>query len=689
MPDARVLTRYVPDASFGFERGHARARARVEVWLADRRLKAEGHLEGDEIDLRVAKARLRGSTKLDAAIDAWRWEAKRLEGAQAIVHVASGSIASQDAPRQRIVDVRGLDIAVGVPEVDLDNPMKTFHATVDMPDAEIIDRRLLRGYLVRGQEIQITMSHARFSARCEIDVKDHFGSGTLDLHYDRLGFTLAELALLADVRAHARVHDWAWEHGDLAVDEANVDVANVTVTMHVGQSGQAPALAVRRIALEAKRFAFNDPLSHVELKGILAGGELTDPVALDAFLAPGSEILFDAHKNGARFDAQLVAAIDRHVAHGTVRASGRGVGFRSQKVRVRGEVEASADVEGWRLYEDKMRVKSSRVLIQRAAVDLREAKSESGVDGESPPDLHAQRIELRAKTDELDLAHPSLDRVDYRLVLDDARMDDATQLGVLLSKADAVAFAVESGRARGDADITVSRSEGKATGGVKLVLEDAGMRFHDTHLNGNFEIAANVKGFDGDTVDISGSRIAMRDVKVRGAAAETSAWSGELRLLQGAVRISETPTFDAFAQFRADNAKPFLAMMLGNSVPTFVAGLLAAEGLSGQARIALERERVAILDAHVRGDDVVAYGDYVVVGEHVRGAVVVAKGPFSAGVKVDDNGTSVRLWALESWRKREEGAVLALFAEGEARAKAQRDSKVKVPAAAKGKPVAH
>ena len=689
MPDARVLTRYVPDASFGFERGHARARARVEVWLADRRLKAEGHLEGDEIDLRVAKARLRGSTKLDAAIDAWRWEAKRLEGAQAIVHVASGSIASQDAPRQRIVDVRGLDIAVGVPEVDLDNPMKTFHATVDMPDAEIIDRRLLRGYLVRGQEIQITMSHARFSARCEIDVKDHFGSGTLDLHSDRLGFTLAELALLADVRAHARVHDWAWEHGDLAVDEANVDVANVTVTMHVGQSGQAPALAVRRIALEAKRFAFNDPLSHVELKGTLAGGELTDPVALDAFLAPGSEILFDAHKNGARFDAQLVATIDRHVAHGTVRASGRGVGFRSQKVRVRGEVEASADVEGWRLYEDKMRVKSSRVLIQRAAVDLREAKSESGVDGESPPDLHAQRIELRAKTDELDLAHPSLDRVDYRLVLDDARMDDATQLGVLLSKADAVAFAVESGRARGDADITVSRSEGKATGGVKLVLEDAGMRFHDTHLNGNFEIAANVKGFDGDTVDISGSRIAMRDVKVRGAAAETSAWSGELRLLQGAVRISETPTFDAFAQFRADNAKPFLAMMLGNSVPTFVAGLLAAEGLSGQARIALERERVAILDAHVRGDDVVAYGDYVVVGEHVRGAVVVAKGPFSAGVKVDDNGTSVRLWALESWRKREEGAVLALFAEGEARAKAQRDSKVKVPAAAKGKPVAH
>jgi hypothetical protein len=690
VPDVRALQRYVPDDTpLGFERGGAHARAHVEAWVADRRAKADGRLEADDLELAVAKARVRGTTSVDGSVAAWYWEAKHLQGVTAKVHVATGSVASHRTPGRRVVDVRGLDIVADAADVELDDPMRAFHAKVDMPEAELVDRDLLRDYLPRGQKMQVAKGHARFDARCELEVVEHRGRGTVDVHSRRLGLTLEDLDLLADVRAHARVHDWAWEHGDLALDHATVDVTAVSATRH---GADAAALTIPRVVIEAKsdRFAFADPLAHVALTGAITGGVLSDPYALDKFLPPGATVLFDADAAGARFEAHVDAVVDRRVARGTISARGQGLGIRAERVRVRGDVDAAAGVEDWRIDEGKMRVKSSRLTIAKATARFGDANRRREPDGDSP-DLQAKRIELQLKTEDLDLAHPSLANVDYRLLLDDARMDDATRLGLLFPSTTAAAFAVESGRMRGDADIRVSRSERKASGGARLVLEQAGVRFHGTHLTGDFEVVAGVNGIDAghDGVDISGSRITMRDVKTAGGSAETSAWNGDVELLQGALWASEAPAFDAFAQLHADNAKPLLAMVLGKSLPKFVVGLLSAKDLSGQARITVEDGRAAIRDAHVRGDDVVAYGDYVVVGDRVRGAVVVGKGPVTAGVKVDDKGTFVRLFGLESWRAEEKRAALALFAQGEAEARAQAEAKeqakAKEPSNAKAK----
>ena len=670
LPDARAFGPYVPpDASVRIVSGHARAELRLEVWLAEHKAKGDVRLEADDLDLGIAKARVRGSTRLDTSVDAWRWQAMRVEGVNVKVHVAQGAIASDRAPDVRVVDVKGLDVAVDAPQLDLDDPMRAFHAKVDMPDAEIVDRGLLRNYLPKGQEMELAKGHARFDARCELDVEGHRGRGTIDLHSRRLGFTFAALDLLADVKAHARVHDWDWERGDLSVDRAEVDVTKVTATRH---GAARSALAIPRIALGAtsRRFAFSDPLGHLELSGSISDGELTDPVALDAFMPAGATVLFDTDRDGARFDARLVGTVERHVARGTLSARGNGIGLRGEKVRVRGDVDATAEVAQWRLDEGKLRLESSRITITKAAARFGDSNR---ADGGREPELEAARSELQAKTGELDIAHPTLAGVDYHFALQGAHMDDATKLSALFSKSDAVAFAVESGRVRADADVTVTPSARTASGGAKIVLEKAGARFHETHLSGDFEVVATVKGFDRDRdgIDISGSQITMRNVHAAGAAAETSAWNGDLQLLQGLVRASASPAFDGFAQLHADNAKPLLAMVLGKSVPKLVVGLVTADGLSGQARITVEPGRAAIREAHVRGDDVVVYGDYVVAGDHVRGAVVVAKGPLSAGVKVDDQGTHVRLFDLEGWRKDERHAALALFAQGEVDAKAK------------------
>jgi hypothetical protein len=381
------------------------------------------------------------------------------------------------------------------------------------------------------------------------------------------------------------------------------------------------------------------------------------------------------------------------------------VGAKGKKLLVRGDVDVSAEVEEWRLDEDKLRVKSSKATVDGVVVQFGEtnparAQEPAGAAGAAPitPDLEAKHVELRASAEELDIAHPSLRRLDYRLILDDARMRDARRLGVLFSsKRSAGApeqpsvFAVESGSARATADVTVSASHRTASGGAWIAFDEAGIRFHETHLAGDFEVIAGVNGYEpeADVVDVSGARILMRNVRTAGAAAETTAWDGELVLTRGAARVAEAPAFDGVVQLRAADAAPIVALALRNSIPKFLVGLVRAPNLTGRARILVEPDRAALLDVHLRGGDIELLGDYAVANDHVRGALKVAKGPLSAGVKLDDEGAHLRLFGLEGWRAKEKQGVLTLLEEAkaaaDANANADAKAKAKVDANAKAK----
>jgi hypothetical protein len=669
MPDVRSLARYVPpDASFGFMAGKGRVHGRIEAWLADRRVKGDAALEADDLDLRVAKTRILGGTRLDAAFDAWRWELEVLEGVHAKVHVAQGSIATEAEPAKHLVDVKGFDIGIDAAEVDLDDPMSDFEAKVDMPEAEIVDRGLLRNYMPRGKDMKVANGHAQFDAHCAIDVKAHLAAGRFDLHAHHLGLTLDDLDLFTDLEAHARVHDWSWEHGDLALDEAKVELTKLSSTKH-GAAG--PAATIAHLVVEAKtdRFAFSDPFQHIEIGGSLRGGVLTDPIALDAFLAKASKVHFDVAQSDARFEVDLHAKIEGRVAHGTIAARGHGIGIRGTKLRVLGDLDASADVTEWRIDESKLRVARSRIVLDNVV---------SSFGAQRGPDLRAHHVELTARIDRLDFAHPSLRGVDYHFVVDDARMDDAQSLNALFGSP---ALVVESGSARAAIDVTVLASRRTGSGGVLIAVDGGGVRYHETHLAGDVALNGMVKGFDTerDLFDFAGSTITLRNVRATGAKAQSGNWNSDVVLVSGALRVSEAPSFDAFVQVHADDANPILALALGNTLPKFLVGMMRAPQLSGQSRIVVEPGRVALLDAHVRGGDVEAVGDYVVRGEQQLGAFVLSKGPLSAGVKLDDRGTYVRLFRLDHWHAEEKRAALALFAapdpNAEARAKAEADAK--------------
>ena len=671
MPDVKALQSYVPpDASFGFMGGKGRVHARIEAWLGERRAKGDAALEADDLDLRIAKTRIVGGTTVDASFDAWRWELELLERLHAKVHVAKGSIATQEEPARHLVDVKGFEIGIDAPEVDLDDPMREFQAKVDMPDSEIVDRGLLQNYLPRGKDMKVARGHAQFDAHCAIDVKDKLGSGTFDLHSHRLGLTLDDLDLYTDLKAHARVHDWSWEHGDLALDEARVDFTELSSVKH---GAGRPAAAIAHLVVEAKtdRFAFSDPFQHIEIGGNIRGGRLVDPIALDAFLSKGSKVHFDAAPGGARFEVDLHAKIEGRVAHGTIAARGHGIGIRGTKMRVNGDLDATADVTEWRIDESKLRVARSRIAVDDVVAHFGAGEG---------PDVRTHHLELTARIGELDFGHPSLRGVDYHLFVDDARMDDARSMNALFASSSPSssppALVVESGSAHAAIDITVRASQATASGGVLIALDDGGVRYHDTHLAGDVALIGVVKGFDTDRdlFDFSGSTITLRNVRATGAKAATTQWNGDVVLASGALRVSEAPSFDAFVKLHADDANPILALALRNTLPKFLVRLVRAPRLSGQARIVLEPGRVALLDAHVRGGDVEALGDYVVRSEHALGAFVVSKGPLSAGVKLDDRGTYVRLFALQRWHQEEKRAALALFAAPDARAKAKAEA---------------
>ena len=664
LPDARRLEAYVPAQtrkSLSLRGGSAKARGSLELWRAERRAKGEVAIDAEAFDVRVAKARVQTGLGVQASVAAYHWDTNRLEGLKARVRVAGTSVAHEEAPQRSLIEASLIEVGFDGPEIDLADPLRAFSATVAVPQADIIDRGLLARALRGGGDVQLAGGHARFDGKGELEVHDHVASGSAAIHASRLGLTVDDRALTIDMRANARVHDWELARGRLVVDDASVVLSNLDLT---AAAGEASAFSVRRVALQAKsaRFDVAVPFENLLLAGSIEGARFGDPRGLNALLPEASALRFDTEPGKGSFDAKLQATFEHEVGRASLALRGQGLGGRGKKLGIRGDVEASVEISDWRVNSKTLRLQRSRVAFSDVAVRIgeREPGALSGA-----PDLTVKRVELRASIDAFDLAHPTVSAVDYRVILEDARMDDVRPLKQLLAAKDPYAFAIESGNAHAAMDIEVKGSTKTAAGQATIELANAGVRLHATHLVGDFQMIPLENGFDAelDGLNITGSTITMRNLKTVGAKVAASSWDADATLLGGAVRVTEDPAFDALVQIKADDATPVLALALQNRLPTFVVGMLKAPRLSGQARIAISAERSAILGARLRGDDVVLVGNYVVAGNRVRGAATVAKGLISAGVSVDDAGTYVRLFKLESWMKEQTAASMALFGE--------------------------
>jgi hypothetical protein len=212
-------------------------------------------------------------------------------------------------------------------------------------------------------------------------------------------------------------------------------------------------------------------------------------------------------------------------------------------------------------------------------------------------------------------------------------------------------FGIESGAAQLAADVTVSNSRGRATGFVDAAVARGVVRLDKTRLAGNVRLRARISGFDPDDerLDLTGTRLELRDVAVSGASAATSGWRGDVVLSPASLRLAGSPAFDGVVRLDASDARPLLAVLFGKSLPRFVVRLIAMPGLRASVRLVAAADQLAMLDLDARGGNVALRGSYAVRGAHRRGAIIARKAFLSVGLRLDDDGARVRLFGLQRW----------------------------------------
>jgi hypothetical protein len=647
LPDARVLDPYLPKGTqVRVVSGRAQAALHVELWVADRRAAGRATLHTNDLDLQVAKVRARGATTVNASVGSWSWETRHATGAHLVIRVDDASIATGDAPARTLVRVRGLSLDARGKDVDVDDPIRSFHAAITMPGGQVVNDVFLRAYLPEGGEMHIAHGQAHFDARCDVDVKDHRAAGTLDVDADRVALAFRDLHLVANVSAHAVVHDWDWARGDLAIDAARVDLRNIGLAR--ASSAAAVTIAHVGVAVSSPRFSFSDPLARARLAVAIEDGKVKDPTAIDEFLPKGSTFTFVA--DDGSFGVDLAADVTKHVAAGKLAVTALGMGIAGQKLLVAGDVRIDAAVERWDFDRQTIGLEAAEVAVDhvRGALD-RSVKA---------ADFTADRIALTVNAPSFDLAHPSLRGVDYRLRIGRADLHDARVFNALLPGEKL--FAVESGSAQVSADVALSPSRRTGEGRVHVMLRDAAVRFQKSHFAGQFTVDARVAGFDPEhsAFDLAGSRLWMRDVRVTGASTSTSAWQGDVVLRAGTLRFDPAPAMDGTLAIDARDASPVLALLLGDSLPRFLVGLTNMPRLHGSAQLDLAPGLLVLSALDARGGDIAFRGAYVARDDHHHGAFVIEKGPFSAGLLVADDGAHLHFFGLEGWLRDETGAAM-------------------------------
>jgi hypothetical protein len=659
MPDGTMVTagdlsRYIPpNTPVAVVGGGAQVSARVEGWLAEKRMTGRGSLRSDGLDLHLAKMDVRGAMSVQAAFGSYGLETRRLERGSIAVAVFRGALSSTTSPGAAVVRLRGAQLEASAPVVDLGDPLRDLRVTLALPFGEVVSRALLEPYLPRGAGLQTTSGHVRFSLHGRLVIADYLARGSLELQSTELRLAYGAMRLDAGLRVNARVHGWRWETGDLALDDAKADLQNVTITDSTSTDRDAPpAMTVARLAVDATspRFEFEKPMALVKLSARVADANVRDSSAINAMLPENASYALDA--DGGHFDARLDASVEDRIAWGTIRATATSMGAGNSMLRLRGDVDLMADFVGWNLQSNTIAWLDSRVAMTRVA-------GRFGARG--PPQLSVDRVALLTRAPRFDLRGPTLRGADFHLVIDGAELSDAAALSPLLSTDGTIGIA--SGAAHATANLAISSSQGTARGGVDVDVDRGGIWLDPLYLSGDFRLRARVTGFepDGQRLDITGTRLEMRDVAISGASAATSDWQGDVLLSPASLRFAGEPLFDGVVGLEARDARPLLAIAFGNSLPRFVVGLIAMPDLNASTRLVATTHQLAVLDLYARGGDVAIRGNYAMRDAHRRGAIVARKAFLSVGVRVDDDGARVRLFGLQRWLREETREVKKLL----------------------------
>lgn len=566
-----------------------------------------------------------------------------------------------------LLDARGPtqngDVLVRVPDVqmvldsralDLASPFGDLHGVLDAPAMEIPHLARVAALLPKDAPIEHLEGAARAVMHLEGWRERPRLAGRVSLTADAVRAKAKDVDLDGALSASASVGSWS-------VDDGRLDDLAATLTLGQARIGRAgrPVAELTRATFVGKSASMrtSDPLARfvawldVPRARILA----RDPVL--AITGKPSAVRLAQGHDVVR--AHVHVAATEHRAAGTVELASEDLELGGARAGVRGAVHALARVRDWD-------IGGQHAVLEDAAIDVTNAAlTRPGTPHPSP--LGA--LHVRARTPRLDFDAPWRE-----LQLEaDAAIANAKVLSELMSEGSL--FRVDAGRLAMTARLTTSEARGAASGFLDVALDRAALGFQETTLAGDFHLRTNLAGYDATNkaFGLEGTRLSMRNIQAHGATTETNFWNGDVTLDDARLKLAPYVELDGDMKLRADNARAFLAVLMREDLPKVLAGVAEMPNVRAEARVTVGTRQVAIRGFQAEGGDFRVHGLYGVRAEQKRAALIVEKGPVSAGVQLDDQGTSVRLFGLEGWLDEQRRAVVKLLdgpdAPGAAKAK--------------------
>lgn len=654
-PDAAVadmaaLASYVPAGTpltLGGGSGHASAR--LEAWFAAHRASGRGEIRGDDLDLGLAKLRVGGTVNARARFEAYDWTQRTAHDVLVEGRIERGTLADGERPTQPLVGIRDATFRATASRLMVEDPLANLVGTIRVAEGRVEDPLLFEKYLPDGPDMKVRTDLTRLALDADLVIADHRARGRLAARSSGFGLEYGPFSLAAELRAAALVHDWDWQHGDLALDDARVSLRGV----RVATATEPPAMQIDEIALRARSsaFAFARPLAALSLSADVRGGKLRDAAAIDAFLPAGTAVRL--HAEDGTFESRLVATLRNGVMDGRVEATGRGLGFRKGDFRLLGSVTASADVAA-------LDFDAKTLTIHEAHATFTDVRGQ--VSPGAPAAFRGQRLEIRASSPFFDILHPALRNVELDVAIGHAVLPDARALQPLIGGETATLL---GGSAEIDGRLRLSAKERHGEGMMRIALSGARAKIGKIVARADADVLLQVCGFDPERsrVDVSGSRALLTHTSVVSEQWPTEDWKGAVRLPQATFQLDEAWMLAAKVDVEADNANPVFALLFRDEFPGAFVGLTRTPYLNAKATMNIGGGLVAIQAIDLHAGNLSMRGLYASRDERRRAALVVDKGPFSAGLRVYDDSVRLRLFGLDGWFRAHGAEVTHLILE--------------------------
>lgn len=228
----------------------------------------------------------------------------------------------------------------------------------------------------------------------------------------------------------------------------------------------------------------------------------------------------------------------------------------------------------------------------------------------------------------------------------EGRLEDLRFLNHFLRRTPEPRLAGGGGRAH----FAVRFDHGIGRGGGNFEVPRATLRYAAGTLAGRASGRWEVPRWDveRDDMEISGSRVELKDVATAGTRHDERGWWGRFDVASGHLRNGLT----AQTAVSCRDARPLYTLFRAN-LPGWAEGILKLEGMTGRARVRLAGDLVDVEDLEASGGKFHVAGRYREKKEDRRGAFLVESGLLAVGVAIDGPASHVKLLGARKWFREE------------------------------------